>query len=219
MSTYNKLICCVLVMILLASTACTAPIIESASSGLDTNIVGAEKRVVASNLVNPRTIIDEPYFKMLEGDGFEYYYYIYDNNKEVVEENGFARKPPSLSLLDDSVVNIRMGMGTGIAWDRYYSLERDAFSKTFYYVRAYSDELIAYVHVFDTHNTFETSRLVIRNAFDKSQYYKEVKLDFSRADAPVKEARFINDNTQLEITYVAGEGFREITEIIDLNEP
>ncbi|HBT95354.1 MAG TPA: hypothetical protein DEB24_04340 [Coriobacteriia bacterium] len=145
------------------------------------------------------------------------YYCVYGTDGNVVERGGYNGRLPRLTLIDGDVVNIHRGVGTGIAWDRYYSLSRDVFSKTFTYVCAFSEECVAYIHIPDEGNPFGTRSLVIRNAFDRSEYYKEVQLDFSRSHTPVLDAGFINDKMQLKITYQTGDDFREVTEVIDLN--
>ena len=53
----------------------------------------------------------------------------------------------------------------------------------------------------------------------KSRYVKEFRIDFSPSVAPatlIKEAEFVNDD-ELKITYLSGEDYNEMTEILLLN--
>ena len=165
-------------------------------------------------------IVDEKYYKIVEEDNFKYHYYIYDFDKNVIDEQSFDNRCPSIDFINDNTVDIHMGMGTGVIWHKYYSVKRDCFSKVYWYVVAYDQELIAYINTTDRSDeksTFEDRRLVVRNAFDKSILYKEFDLDFSEEIMPITEAMFVNDGAQLQITYLKGKNRETITEIFDLS--
>lgn len=160
-------------------------------------------------------ISNEKYYKIIQEGNFEFTYYIYDSEKKVVEEQTVTDNPLKIELLNDNVVDVSIGKGTGLAEHHYYSVDRDAFSKTYLYVIAYSNEKIAYIDVPDN-NDFENRCLVVRNVFDRSLYYQEYKMDFSKVDTPVIRASFINNDSQLQITYLSGEQQTELTKTIDL---
>ena len=65
-------------------------------------------------------------------------------------------------------------------------------------------------------DSFENRRLVVQNVFDKTEYYKEFLIDFSKFDMPIIDAHFINNDSQLQIKYYSGEEETERTEILEL---
>lgn len=162
----------------------------------------------------PEVLLDEPYYQLLEGPKFQYYYYIYDDKKEIVLEGALTRYP-ALSFLDDDIVRLHIGMGTGIALDQYYSVTKDSLSRIYQYAVAYHQEKIAYIYIPNTESSFTNRILIVRNVFDKSKYYKEFMLDFSPAASPITGAEFTSEN-QLKVTYQTGEDYTEITEILEL---
>ena len=59
--------------------------------------------------------------------------------------------------------------------------------------------------------------LVIQNIFDEKVYYQEIKRDFSSKVLDLySETEFINNNTQLKISYLINSSDEIITEVIDL---
>lgn len=169
-----------------------------------------------STLSKSEIISDEKYYKIIKNGNFEFTYFIYDDKKKVVEET-VTDNPLNIKLLNNNVVDVSIGKGTGLSEHHYYSVDRDTFSKNYFYVVAYNNEKIAYIDV-PNDNAFENRRLVVRNVFDKSVYYQEYKIDFSKVDTPVICASFINNDSQLQITYLSGEQQTEITKVIDLTK-
>lgn len=171
----------------------------------------------SSTLSKSKIISDEKYYKIIKSGNFEFTYFIYDDKKKVVEEQTVSDNPLNIELLNNNVVDVSIGKGTGLSEHHYYSVDRDTFSKKYLYVIAYSNEKIAYIDV-PNDNAFENRRLVVRNVFDKSVYYQEYKIDFSKVDTPVISASFINNDSQLQITYLSGEQQTEFTKVIDLTK-
>lgn len=157
-------------------------------------------------------VIDEQqYYKYVQTGQFEYGYYIYDANKNIVEEQKGLTNLLDLKLLNGNVVDIPLNWGTGLCEHRYYSAERDAFSKKYFFVSAYNNEKVAYLD-----GSLQDRILVVQNVFDKTEYYKEFDLDFSTFITPVVEASFINNDSQLQVTYYSGEEETQRTDILDL---
>lgn len=170
-----------------------------------------------NTLSNNKIISDEKYYKIIKNGNYEFTYFIYDYNKEVVEEQTVTDNSLDIELLNNNVVDVSIDKGTGLTEHHYYSVDRDTFSKKYLYVIAYSNEKIAYIDV-PNDNAFENRCLVVRNVFDKSVYYQEYKIDFSKVDTPVISASFINNDSQLQITYLSGEQQTESTKVIDLTK-
>ena len=158
-------------------------------------------------------IYNDRFFKIIKRADSKYYY-IYNMDK-IVSENDEITKYPTVEQVNDNILDIHMGMGTGLAWHQYYSMKRDSFSGTYWYVLAFEDEMVAYIYVPEEH-PFEGRKIVVRNVFDKSEYFREFNLDFSEVDTPIIKAIFTNDGSQLQVTYLTGENQEETTQFLDL---
>ncbi len=59
--------------------------------------------------------------------------------------------------------------------------------------------------------------IIVENIFDKSQFYKEYDINFSDKEIwPLKEVRFINNNT-IELTYISDNNGKVETKKLFLN--
>ena len=156
-------------------------------------------------------VTDEQYFKITKTGLQQYNYYIYDVNGNTVEKQIGITNLSDIKLLNDNVVDININWGTGLAEHRYYSVYRNSFSEKYMYVVAYSNEKVAYLD-----GSLDNRRLIVENAFDKNEYYNEYNLEFSALVQPVIDAAFINDCTQLQITYFSDKNDTEGPDILDL---
>lgn len=167
-----------------------------------------------TNVQNDVNIIsDGKYFRVFGGTLSETYE-IYNAKGETVLSETTGR-PLSVSMTDENIVDIEIGYGTGISVHKYYNGKTDAFSEEFLYVIANSNDMIAYINT-PRENAFENRTVAVRNIFDKGLYYREFKPDFSALDTPVVSAKFSEDRTALEITYLSGDEQNEVTETFDL---
>ena len=141
-------------------------------------------------------------------------YDIYDKNGNVVLSDETDR-PLRINMLCDDIVDIRIGMGTGVAVHKYYDAAKDIFSQEYCYVLTAKEDLVAYIDVSEK-EPFENRKVVVRNIFDKSLFYKEYYLDFSNVDTPVIDAEFSSDSASLRLTYLSGEAQTETFENLDL---
>jgi len=65
-------------------------------------------------------------------------------------------------------------------------------------------------------NPMENRKVVVQNMFDKVLFYKEYQLDFARIDTPVIKALFLNNGTQIQLTYLSGEDQTKIITTLDI---
>lgn len=130
-------------------------------------------------------------------------YDILNSNGEIVFSDTTER-PLEITMINDDIVDIAVGMGTGITKHRYYNSKKNLFSEDFLYVVANINELVAYIYVPNEHS-FENRTVVVQNIFDDNLYYKEFRLDFSNVDTPVINAEFSRNETFLQLTYLTGE--------------
>ena len=129
------------------------------------------------------------------------WYSINDSSgKNVLTEQ--VNGPISITMLNDDVVAISVGKGTGISEKKYYSISRNLLSQTYTYVIANYEELVAYIDI-SKQCPMENRKIVIQNIFDKQSMNKEFGLDFSTIDAPVVHAQFIESGTVLQIEYLS----------------
>jgi len=142
-------------------------------------------------------------------------YEIYNSNGETVLSET-TDKPLTINMLNDDIVDISIGMGTGLATHKYYSISKNLFSQEFLYALSNSNELIAYIDVPENHS-FESRKVIVQNIFDKSAYYKEFQLDFSDVDTPLINAAFSEDETSLQLTYLSGEEETQTSKTLELD--
>lgn len=151
------------------------------------------------------------YYKTICADGM-YYYYIYDKEYNTVKMDGPLSRSPHLSMADEHTVKFTLQSGTGLStqWGYYYDVEQDLFSDTFYSIYDELEGIIAYG---------EKEKIIIRNIYDKNKYYYEINSfsnPLSCTSEPFVNVEFINDGDSIEVTYLSGDDYREITEIFEL---
>ncbi len=130
-------------------------------------------------------------------------YSIYDSNGTVVlcEETD---RPLQISMLNEDVVDICIGMGTGISVHKYYDVQSNRFSKEYNDVVATSNNLVAYIDTSMDEPWFNR-RLVIRDIFHETVFCKSFFLYFSvNEHSPIQSARFTEEEEELEVVYLIG---------------
>ncbi len=124
-------------------------------------------------------------------------YTIYDAKGNVVLTEQTDR-PLEISMLGEKVVDICIGMGTGLSVHKYYNVEENCFSQEYTYVAAATENLVAYIDG----SSLEDRKLVVRDIFDAELFCREFALDFSETMTnPLIEARFTNDEIGLDLAY------------------
>ena len=132
---------------------------------------------------------------------------------EIVKREIVLRKPPEITYLGDSLLSIEIGVGTGTWLTQYYDVDKDIFSEMFESPITIQRDKIAYIKIFD--NTY---KLIVRNIFDKSKYYKEFNLDLSPVANPIDalvHLEYLNGD-RLQITYLSGKDYVEKNSIFQL---
>lgn len=154
------------------------------------------------------------YYRIYKHNITEVSYEIYDSVGNIVMSETTDR-PLKIDLLNENIVDISTGMGTGITEHKYYSVEQNVISEVFSYVIAANNELVAYINV-PEEQPLKKRRVVVQNAFDKSLFYKEYELDFSKVDTPILDASFSEDGLLLEVIYLSGVDQVQVSEILSL---
>ena len=162
-----------------------------------------------------REIIDfGKYYRIYKGDVTQVCYDIYDSEGKIVLSEETDR-PVEINILGDNIVDIEIGMGTGIATHRYYHVKKNVFSQEFQNVLSNVDNLIAYIDI-PKENPLKNRKVIVQNIFDRGLFFKEFQLDFSKLDTPVIDAMFSKDGTSLQLTYFSGEEQTQTCTILSL---
>ena len=168
--------------------------------------------VVFKDLVNPKIIEENKYYKVYTSDNLKSYYYLYDDKGDIIKEGGYDTRIPSITMKNNNIVRFRIQSGTGssTALSIYYDTKNDVLSKDYYCVLDDNYDLLIYC---------DRQKLVVQNIFAENKFYKEIT-EFKKPLAqktvePFINAKIINKN-QILVTYIT-EDNEEITETIDLN--
>jgi len=176
-----------------------------------------EKEPNESNIYKPenRTVIDSgKYYRIYKSNITEVDYDIYNSKGEVVL-SGTTDRPLEISMINNEIIDISIGMGTGLAIHKYYSVEQELFSEEFSYVVANFNDLVAYIG-FSQEGGFENRKVIVQNIFDRNLFFEEYQLNFSNVDTPVIQATFSEDGSALQLIYLSGEEQIQISEILSL---
>lgn len=171
------------------------------------------QNIANGNLSCDNVIASGKYYSISGSDSTRITYYIYDKDGNTVFSETTDR-PIKINMINDIIVDVAMGMGTGISTHKYYNVNDNAFSKTFSSVIASFDGLVAYIDV-DDKNPLESRTVVIQDIFNDDLFYKSFKLDFSLVDTPVVKAEFSDDGAILTVTYLSGDNQLEKIAILN----
>lgn len=167
-----------------------------------------------SNLKQTQIIDSGKYYRIYKENDNQVRYEIYNPEGKIALSEKTDR-PIEINTIGGDIIDIGIGMGTGITIHKYYNANENTFSEEFTNVLTNSDKLIAYIEV-SKETPFENRKVVVQNIFDKNMFYKEFKLNFSNVDTPVIEAEFSKDGACLLLTYLSGEKQTQTSEILDL---
>lgn len=157
-------------------------------------------------------VIEETqFYKIIYSDSM-YYYYIFNENHDVVKSDGPLNKEPHISMVNDHLIRFTLQAGTGIGtqWGYYYDTIIDTFSPIFQSIYDQCDGKVAYG---------EVGKIIIRDIFDQTKYYQEIssfRKPLSVAAEPIIKSQFVNGGTGIKVTYLTGPDYEEVTETIDL---
>jgi hypothetical protein len=225
---------------LISSTGCLTPVNENLGSVYET-IIDYEKEgdfyndsiviqsvnqeSVSSSDIAPlhdsTTVMCSPYYSITMDSmgefGNEYTYTIYDRQHEIVWRETEIRSGGTVefSLIDNRIVEYHLSLSTGIDTFFYYDLEQNVMSEYFDSVKEIRGTKVVYITM-DNH----IPKLIIQDLFNESLYRKEIIRDFS----PIANPNDIITNAEffvvylLAFSYISGEDYIEVTEIINLSD-
>lgn len=167
-----------------------------------------EPRNQAEEIIKEGQIIEETdYYKIMESD-FLYCCVFYNQQHIVTKTEGPLDKEPAVVMADENLVRFTVQAGTGIAtqWGYYYDPSTDVFSDVFESIRDESNGKVVYTR---------QNAVVVRDIFDESKYFKEItefENTLSPTVEPFAEVQFTDDGKYIEVTYLTGADYKEITE-------
>jgi len=189
---------------------CTLALLLSITSCNSRNIVNDLPEENVNPIENLYVVEEAKHYEILK-KGFDYYYYIYDDNRAIVYMSGFDFKMPKVTMVNDDIIKFRTQVGTGIGTSTtfYYNSKRDVLSRWFNSVYDETDEVVVFSYY---------KKLIVRDIFDKTIYYREFTEfnNISDITEPFITVEFTNDGKSMEVTYFTGEDYQEFTEIVDL---
>ena len=156
-----------------------------------------------------------------QGDNYHYYQIagtfelgcdIYNSEGEIILSEKMKR-PLTVSEIDDDIIEIRIGYGTGIIGRRYFNTKNDQLSEEYFYVIATRGTQIAYLEG----NSLSDRKLIVKDIFAESDSYQSFSLDFSPTHTPVIDGEFSEDASSLCITYQKGESYSTAETVIVLS--
>lgn len=165
--------------------------------------------------VDKEEVGEKTYYKIEKIELTTVRYTIYDSNGNAVLTEQTDR-PLEITMLGEHIVDICIGMGTGLATHQYYNVEKNCFSEKYTYVAASCAvsadlALVAYI---DGPSLAER-KLVVRDIFDKDLFCRAFAPDFSESMTnPLIEAQFANDAIGLHISYYTEKTPIKVTETL-----
>lgn len=191
-------------------------VILSACSVSDDKLNNTEvqnKIVSTANVIeNESEVLEETdFYKITYADSM-YQYYLFDENHNVVKSDGPLKLKPDIIVIDEHLVRFTTQSGTGIGtqWGYYYDVKKDVFSRVFNSIFDQHRELVAYR---------SNGGVIVRDIFDKTKFYQEIssfKEPFAETVDPIEKAEFSEDGKSIEITYLSGDDYKEVTEYAEI---
>ena len=164
------------------------------------------------DFIDANTFEENKYYKILYSD-YLYFYCIYNEDGEIVKTEGPLDRQPRISVVDGLVkVTVQAGTGLGTQCGYYYRINDGMFSQIFQCIYDQWDGRVAYGGM---------NKIVVRDIFDEIIYYREIisfSESFSKMVEPITDVRFINDGDSIEVSYLSGDNYQKVIEIIDLEQ-
>lgn len=140
-------------------------------------------------------------------NNFKYHYYIYNDLGDIMEQDLVDNKPLKINKISDEVLELRLGMGSGVSISKYFDVKNNRISNNYKDILLSTGELCIHVDPSDV------SRLIIENVFDQTKYYKNFELNLAKTPMAIIDIKLINNNEKLWIKYLQGENriVRQVT--------
>ena len=170
----------------------------------------SSNRMTKNEKTKYETIDKTEYYEVHYSD-YMYYYSIFDKNHNIVK-SGKTPKMPHISIINDKLVRVivQSGAGTETQGGYYFDVENNVMSDIFYSIFDQNDDMVAFGNY---------DKVIVQNIFDQNKYYQEIShfsRPFSNTVMPIVDARFTDDGSSIQIKYLTGEEFEEVSENVKL---
>lgn len=159
------------------------------------------------------TIAESKWYHLVEKDN-SYFCYFYNHNNQLIRTEGPLAKLPKINLVNEQILyfSVQAGTGIGTQWGYFYDGEACVFSDVYSCIVDYTDHLVAYA---DGHTIIVCD---IFNPANRLANITNFRYAFSDVAFPFIGAAFLETDSTIEITYLHGENFQQITEVFRLQE-
>lgn len=152
---------------------------------------------------------EDEYYKVYR-KGYEFHYFLYACNGNVIKEDTSFREP-NISMISSKIgkLEISSGTGRGSLGTMYFDIELCKVSSCFYYVVAQNEQYVAF---------FNGVNIVVQDIFNDNAYKENIILsnNLAKVEEPVISAEFSNNAKSLIIEYVADNNLESISETVDI---
>jgi hypothetical protein len=169
--------------------------------------ISTTKRMNGNSMIIKKDI----YYTIEMYDTFPTYAYTLYNDVGDVVVFDFANVLPTIEYVTSKLLSIRTGHSSGFILYTYYDISRESISISYENPIAIDSDrnLVAYLY-FDIN---KNPILIIRDIFNKTNYYKEFTLDIASIYPGIVEYVEFLPNNELKITYYKGKDLVKTTEI------
>jgi len=147
-------------------------------------------------------------------NNYEYKVVVRQYNGNVIISEDTYNMEPIIKEVGDDMLTLTIGQGD---WHitRFINVKEGTISEGFGNVEAYDSNKVVYPIYEDG-----TIKIVIQDIYDKDKYYREVIRDYAPVAVPksmIIDIKFLDDLSLL-LKYYSGEGWKEVSETIELAE-
>lgn len=157
---------------------------------------------------------EDPHFTVVDTGGSEYHYTIYNSDGETIKEGTTLGRVPTISYINDRMIQISFFAGTNVFFCTYYDILRDKFSKQYESPLAAEYGRVAYL---DRGIDAKEAVLVIEDLFVENGFHEEFYLDIPLVIPAVTDAIFLEGHLFC-ILYRSQDLQEERFSILDLSD-
>lgn len=157
---------------------------------------------------------EDPHFIVVDLGDYEYYYAVYNSDGETVKEGNISGRGPTISYINDGLIQIFYSAGTNVYFCTYYDILQDKLSKSYESPLAAEYGKVAYL---DWAVDAKEAVLVVEDLFEENGYHEEFYLDIPKEVTAVNDAIFLDDNLFC-ISYLSQDLQEDKLGILDLRD-
>lgn len=197
MKAYTILVALFLVCCLVGCNATTTQGVET-SSPIATDNPNAQSTTPAEPM---------PFSITKSGNGYVYRIY----NKNILVEENFSAKEPTVHYITDSLIYVTVQTGTGQStnWGFFYDYSSNRRSNTFIWVLDFTESKVVVGY---------PDKVVVQSIFDRDYYFEFTDFDqpLARVADAIISAVFSDDESTVTVTYIVDGSYDLVTQTFSL---